>query len=84
MSDLNTLRAAKHIDAILLDDGTWAHYADEASSWWCMSAEDLASLCDYLDDPDPVVSRDAYSHWCAGSSAREMPDGWMPRDGVIS
>lgn len=27
-------RAAAHVDAVDMGDGTWAHYADETSSWW--------------------------------------------------
>lgn len=71
-------RAAKHVAAVELENGTWAHYADETSRWHCVSIDDLESLCDYLDDPDPSISRDAYSHWCAGTQAEEMPKGWEP------
>lgn len=71
-------RAAAHIEAVELADGTWAHYADETSTWYVVDADDLESLCDYLDDEDPSISRDAYSHWCAGTTSEEMPEGWEP------
>jgi len=71
-------RAAKHIDATDLGDGRWAHYATETGRYYVVSADELAELCDYLDDEDEQISRDAYSHWCAGTSSEEMPEGWEP------
>ncbi len=71
-------RAAEHIDATDLGDGRWAHYATETRCWYVVTADELAELCDYLDDEDERVSKDAYSHWCAGTSAEEMPEGWTP------
>jgi hypothetical protein len=64
-------RAAAHIGATPDADG-WVYYARETSSCWRVSAATLASLCDYLDHADPTISGDAYSHWCAGSSATEV------------
>lgn len=80
MSEQNTRldRAAAHVEAVELGDGQWAHYATETSSWWVVDAAELEELCDYLDDDDERISRDAYSHWCAGTSAREMPRDWSP------
>ena len=71
-------RAASRIDATELADGRWAHYADETSRWYVVTADELEELCDYLDSDDEQVSGDAYSHWCAGTSAQEMPKGWTP------
>lgn len=71
-------RAAQHIEATDLGGGRWAHYATETSTWWVVSTAELESLCDYLDDEDEQVSGDAYSHWCAGTVAEEMPSGWTP------
>jgi hypothetical protein len=71
-------RAASHIDATDLGDGRWAHYADETSRWYVVTADELEELCDYLDDEAEQISSDAYSHWCAGSSSEEMPGGWTP------
>jgi len=56
----------------------WAHYADETSRWYVVTAYDLLELCNYLDDDDEQVSGDAYSHWCAAKDPEEMPLGWMP------
>lgn len=52
------------IELTELDDGRLAYYAVETGTWWAVTTDELASLCDYLDDPDPAISRDAYSHWC--------------------
>lgn len=71
-------RAAEHIDAIQLADGTYAHLAAETSTYWVFTADQLAELCDYLDHDDADIRRDAYSHWCAGTGGREMPRGWTP------
>jgi hypothetical protein len=80
-----TERAAKHIDATDLGDGTWAYYADETSRWYVCPAAELAELCDYLDSDDEQISSDAYSHWCAGhTDVEEMPVGWTPDSAVAS
>lgn len=71
-------RAAKHIGATELDDGRWAHYANETGSWWTVEADDLAKLCDYLDSDDESIASDAYSHWCAAGHGEEMVDSWEP------
>lgn len=71
-------RAAERVDATELPDGRWAYYADETSRWYVVTAAELAKLCDYLDHDHEDIARDAYSHWCAGISADEMPEGWRP------
>lgn len=70
--------AARHIGATRLRDGAWAYYADETSRWYVVSDDDLMLLRDIMHDDDPDVSRDPYSHWCASTSAEEMPKGWSP------
>jgi len=77
-------RAANHINATELSDGRYAYYADETSSYHVVDADDLGELCDYLDDDDESISRDAYSHWCAGTTSEEMPAGWEPGEGTVS
>lgn len=71
-------RAAKHIDAVEIAAGLYAYYADETSRWYVVTADELEDLCDYLDDEDPQISGDAYSHWCAGTECVAMPRGWTP------
>jgi hypothetical protein len=71
-------RAAECVRAVKISPRRWAHYAYETHRWYVLSATALASLCDYQDNPYPAISQDAYSHWCAGTSAREMPEGWSP------
>lgn len=78
MTNTNLSRAAEHVGAVDLGGGRWAHYADETGRWYVVAADDLAELCVYLDDPDAIIARDAYSHWCAGSTSEEMPQGWTP------
>ena len=74
-------RAAAHISASLLAGGTYAHFDDAMSRYYVVTADELDELCDYLDDADPAISGDAYSHWCAGTAAKEMPVGWAPGAG---
>lgn len=71
-------RAAKHIDATDIGDGKWAHYADETSRWYVVTAAELEELCDYLEHESLTIRADAYSHWCAGTNSEEMPAGWNP------
>lgn len=77
-SDLE--RAAEYVDATELSDGRWAYFAEETNSWWVLEANELEDLCDYLDDEDPEISNDAYSHWCSGGYGKEMPQGWEPEE----
>ena len=74
----NIERAAKHLNATQISPLRWAHYDDSTGRYYVVSSKTLAELCEYLDDTDSDVSRDAYSHWCAGTRAKEMPQGWEP------
>lgn len=76
----NTIRAQEYLDAVSLGDGTSAYYAEETSRWYVLSDADVAELVDYLEHDDPEIKRDAYSHWCAGTTPMEMPSGWAPGD----
>lgn len=71
-------RAAEYIDATELPEGDYAYYAAEVNRWYVVTADALGELCEYLDSSDEQVSRDAYSHWCAGTLACEMSDDWYP------
>jgi hypothetical protein len=71
-------RAADHLAAQRLADGRYAYEDDGMRRWYVVSASDLADLVDYLDSDDDAIASDAYSHWCAGSVAQEMPAGWTP------
>jgi hypothetical protein len=49
--------------------------------WYIVTAADLESyVTDYLGSDDEAITADAYSHWCAGTVAEEMPRGWDPAD----
>lgn len=80
----NTLRAAAAIDATELPDGRWAHYDNAVMGWFVVSGEQLGELVDYLDHSDPAIASDAYSHWCAGTSAEQMPSGWSPEAEAVA
>lgn len=71
-------RASDRINATDLGDGMWAYWADEVDRYCVVDADDLEELCDYLDADDEQVRDDAFSHWCAGTLADEMPRGWEP------
>jgi len=71
-------RAADYLDATDMGDGQWAYYDEGMRRYYLVSADDLAGLCEFLDATDTDISRDAYSHWCAGTTAWEMPFGWTP------
>ena len=77
-------RAAAHISATEVAPGIWAHHDDATDCWYTVTSSELAELCDYLDSGDEQISRSAYSHWCAGTTAAEMPSGWSPADGISS
>ena len=76
-------RAAERLDASELQDGRWAYYDDGMGRYYIVGAADLAELCDYLDSDDETISGDAYSHWCAGTVADEMPRGWTPDNSEV-
>lgn len=78
MRQSNLDRAIGALNAIELASDNYAYYADETSTWWVVTPSELEEYCDYLDSDDEQVSRNAYSHWCAGTSAREQPRGWTP------
>jgi hypothetical protein len=71
-------RGVAKLKAVRLDDGRYAHYDDGMNRWYVVDANDVDGYCDYLDSDDPHVAQDAYSHWCAGTMAEEMPKGWEP------
>lgn len=71
-------RAARHIGAVKSGVAQWYYWAHETDSFWRVSSDDLRELCDYIESDDPAIANDAYSHWCAGTSAEEMPRGWSP------
>jgi hypothetical protein len=73
-------RAIAHVGATELTCGGYAYYDNAMRRYYVVSSVDLADLCCYLDDSDPQISRDAYSHWCAGTEAKKMPEGWCPND----
>jgi len=61
------LDAADHIDAEIVGDAI-VYYAAETGRWYVGPADDLDYLAQLRADTDTDVARDAYSHWCAGTS----------------
>lgn len=66
---------ASHASAALGIDicvtGHRAHYwADETRAAYWLTRQDLEYASDVLANPD--TADDAYSHWCAGTGARQM------------
>lgn len=74
MSEMTSLRrAALEIGAVNLGDG-WAHRDDGTRRWYRVSEAQLEDLGVMLAAGTP----DAYSRWCADSTAVEMPAEWQP------
>lgn len=69
-------RGIARIDAELIgkDDlgiVQYRYYADETSAYYRVTEDEIEELGDMLVNPDPQISGDAYSHWCAGTETRE-------------
>jgi len=81
MSNLN--EGIEKLGAILLTDarhhGLYAYYDDGMGRYFLVEKEDVESyITDYVYNDNEQISSDAYSHWCAGTLAEEMPRGWNP------
>ena len=57
--------------------GSIVYYDDNMSLYYVGPVDDLADLADLMADDDEAVARDAYSHWCAGTS---HGDGYATMD----
>lgn len=44
------------------------YYDDSMSLYYVGPVEDLDGLCKLMASTDEDIQRDAYSHWCAGTS----------------
>ena len=61
--------ALARIDGCLTDDKQGViYYDDDMQKFYLSPIEDLQDLQDLMDSEDEDVARDAYSHWCAGTS----------------
>lgn len=63
-------RAAQFIDSTWDRSQQECIYYDDATgeSYRCDELDDMLYLYQLIHDDDPDVRRDAYSHWCAGTS----------------
>lgn len=50
------------------------YYDDPTQKFYLAPLEDLSDLADLMEDDDEDVARDAYSHWCAGTSHPECDE----------
>jgi hypothetical protein len=68
----NDLRAAlERINGWIIC-GSVVYYDDSTRRYYVCAAADLEDLCELMASDDEDVSRDAYSHWCAGSTHAEF------------
>jgi hypothetical protein len=59
----------------ITEDGQSVIYYDFSEcSYYVAPIEDLDYLVELMNDEDPDVSRDAYSHWCSGTSHPECDE----------
>ncbi len=63
--------AVTALDATQISPLRYAHYANETGRWYVVSRAALLAWHDYPE-------QDRYSHWCAGETCKEMPEGWTP------
>jgi hypothetical protein len=50
------------------------YYDDSTGCYYLAPFEDVEYLVELMNDDDEAVSRDAYSHWCAGTSHPECDE----------
>lgn len=66
--------ALKRINGTRLSDGSVVYYDDGMGQHYLSPEEDLHDLAELMMSDDEDVARDAYSHWCAGTSHPECDD----------
>lgn len=62
---LERLDVRHHADCVVV------YYAEETSSHWLVTENDVAELGSMLREADPSLNGQEYSHWCAG--VRPLP-----------
>jgi len=62
--------AADYLQAEQIEDGRYRYFDHATREWWRVDADAMADLGERLDRGD----RDAYSLWCAESSAESEAD----------
>lgn len=68
-------QAKERINGSLTNDGeSVIYYDDGMSQHYICPVEDLDDLRALMADDDEDVARDAYSHWCAGTSHSECDE----------
>ena len=65
-------QALERIEGSLINDGQEVvHYDDSTQKYYLCDVEDMDELRGLMASTDNSVSRDAYSHWCSGTSHPE-------------
>lgn len=59
--------ALSRIDGWIVKDSV-IYYDDSMQRYYVGPVADLDDLCDLMASDDMDVARDAYSHWCAGTT----------------
>lgn len=70
--------AIEKLGATQTADDAWAYYDAGTQRWYLTDANELRILAELLASDDEDERNDAYSHWCAATTANEMPAGWTP------
>lgn len=66
-------RASAEVGAHEIPGGEkWIYCAAETGSWWVVTTQELETLCDFINDPDPEQRPAAYGRWCGNTSAIEI------------
>lgn len=78
--------ALERIDGSLINDGEQIVYFDDGTrKYYLGDVEDLDDLRALMADEDKDVARDAYSHWCSGTSHPECDsEGELLTEGAVA
>ena len=67
--------AIERINGSLTEDGeSVIYYDDNTQKHYLSPVEDIGDLVSFMNSEDEDVARDAYSHWCAGTSHPECDE----------
>jgi hypothetical protein len=73
-TDPDFARAIECISASEDSDGSYVYYDNGMRRYYRVDAGDIVVLGEML----AAGTVDAYSHWCAQTTAEEMPAEWTP------
>lgn len=77
-ADLKTPRIQAAVEringSITSDESSVIYYDDSMQKYYLSDIDDLGDLADLMESDDEDIARDAYSHWCAGTSHPECDE----------